>query len=186
MPVSHPLVSDINTKLAAQFEKQVLEAAMHSLDQETNPLRLNHFATTLRELSRLVLHRLAPDAEVKACAWYVKPPDTDITRGQRITYAVHHLVTSQSVCREDFLHPPLASFVCGMMPPSFGLGIDEQPSFAFPAPVRVRLRLAESRHQLAARDGERTPTPFGAEPAQLRIPSHENHHSELKKIIDPK
>lgn len=88
MSVSHPLASDINAKLAAQFERQVLEAAMHSLDQETNPLRLNHFATTLRELSRLVLHRLAPDAEVKACAWYVKPPDTDITRGQRITYAV--------------------------------------------------------------------------------------------------
>jgi hypothetical protein len=48
------------------------------LDQAANPLRLNHFATTLRELSRMVLHRLAPDAEVKACGWYT----------QRITYAV--------------------------------------------------------------------------------------------------
>jgi len=89
MPVSHPLVPEIDARLGDPFEKQVLEAAMHSLEQSTNPLRLNNFATTLRELSRLVLHRLAPDAEVKACAWYVKPTGpTDLTRGQRITYAV--------------------------------------------------------------------------------------------------
>ena len=86
---THPLASDILSKLGTQFEKDVFEAGLLSLDQLTNPLRLNHFATTLRELSRIVLLRLAPDADIKACAWYSQAQgQPDITRHQRITYAV--------------------------------------------------------------------------------------------------
>ncbi len=60
-----------------------------SLGQAGNPLRLNHFATTLRELSRIVLARLAPDSQISACAWYTQAPgQPSITRAQRITYAV--------------------------------------------------------------------------------------------------
>jgi hypothetical protein len=36
-----------------------------------HPLRLNNFATNIRELSRIMLHRLAPDQQVRACTWYV-------------------------------------------------------------------------------------------------------------------
>jgi hypothetical protein len=89
MSPTHPLAPDIHAKLGTPFEKQVFDAALQSLDQTTNPLRLNHFATTLRELSRMVLNRLAPDAEVKACGWYTQAAgQPDITRCQRITYAV--------------------------------------------------------------------------------------------------
>jgi hypothetical protein len=87
--VSHPLAPDILSKLGNTFEKDVFEAGLLSLDQTANPLRLNHFATTLRELSRIVLTRLAPDAQIKACAWYSQAQgQPDITRHQRITYAV--------------------------------------------------------------------------------------------------
>jgi hypothetical protein len=86
---THPLAPDILSKLATDFEKDVFEAGLLSLDQLANPLRLNHFATTLRELSRIVLKRLAPDVQVKACSWYLRAPnDPEITRHQRITYAV--------------------------------------------------------------------------------------------------
>ena len=86
---THPLAPDILSKLGTQFEKDVFEAGLLSLDQLTNPLRLNHFATTLRELSRIVLLRLAPDAEIKACTCYSQAQgQPDITRHQRITYAV--------------------------------------------------------------------------------------------------
>lgn len=89
MSANHPLAPNIDAKLGTAFEKQVFDAALQSLDQTANPLRLNHFATTLRELSRMVLHRLAPDAEIKACGWYVQTAgQPEITRGQRITYAV--------------------------------------------------------------------------------------------------
>jgi hypothetical protein len=58
-----------------------------------NPLRLNNFAMGLRELSRIVLHDLAPDAEIKACCWYKEEKNKDgavvFTRQQRIKYAVH-------------------------------------------------------------------------------------------------
>jgi len=86
---SHPLAPNIRSTLGTQFERDVFEAGLLSLDQVINPLRLNHFATTLRELSRIVLVRLAPDADVKACAWYSQAQgQPEITRHQRITYAV--------------------------------------------------------------------------------------------------
>ena len=86
---THPLAQEVFSKLGTSFEKDVFEAGLLSLDQVTNPLRLNHFATTLRELSRIVLKRLAPDAQIKACAWYAQiRGQPDVTRHQRITYAV--------------------------------------------------------------------------------------------------
>lgn len=85
----HPLASDVLSKLGTQFEKDVFEAGLLSLNQPANPLRLNHFATTLRELSRIVLVRLSPDGDIKACTWYSQANgQPDITRHQRITYAV--------------------------------------------------------------------------------------------------
>lgn len=70
---------------ARNFERDVFEAGLLSLDQLTNPLRLNHFATTLRELSRIVLVRVAPDADIKTCAWYSQGQgQPDVTRHQRI------------------------------------------------------------------------------------------------------
>jgi uncharacterized protein (DUF2236 family) len=85
----HPLAPGIAAKLGTDFEKKVFNAGLLLLDQVANPLRLNHFATTLRELSRVVLKRLTPDARIKACGWYVQAQgQPEITRAQRITYAV--------------------------------------------------------------------------------------------------
>jgi hypothetical protein len=77
MSVTHPLAAEILSKLGTSFEKDVLGAGLLSLDQTANPLRLNHFATTLRELSRMVFHRLAPEREIRACGWYVQTGKTE-------------------------------------------------------------------------------------------------------------
>ena len=42
-----------------------------------NPLRFNNFAMGLRELSRIVLHDLAPDADIKVCCWYQEEKNKD-------------------------------------------------------------------------------------------------------------
>ena len=42
-----------------------------------NPLRLNNFAMGLRELSRIVLHDLAHDADIKACCWHDEEKNKD-------------------------------------------------------------------------------------------------------------
>jgi hypothetical protein len=60
---------------------EVFEGSLLSLDQTSNPLRLNNFATNIRELSRIMLHRLASDQQVRACTWYVPVQGkSDITR----------------------------------------------------------------------------------------------------------
>lgn len=96
-----PLEPDIAARLGHGFEKNVLSAALLSLEQEHNPLRLNNFATAIRELSRIVLHRLAPDDEIAACSWYRPKNDRNgqrgITRADRITYPV------QAGLTEDFV-----------------------------------------------------------------------------------
>lgn len=85
----HPFAPDIEAKLGTSFEKEIFNAGLLSLDQVANPLRLNHFATTLRELSRIVLKRLGPDAQIKCCGWYIQAQgEPEITRAQRINYAV--------------------------------------------------------------------------------------------------
>lgn len=79
--------------LDTEFKRSVFDAALKSFEQSDNPLRVNNLATGLRELIRLVLRDLAPDAGIKGCSWYI--PETDkhgnqvITRPQRIHYAVH-------------------------------------------------------------------------------------------------
>jgi hypothetical protein len=70
-----------------------------------NPLRLNNFATNLRELSRILLADLAPDSSVKACAWFKQEFNKDgtptITRAQRVRYAV------QAGLSDDFVKDTL-------------------------------------------------------------------------------
>jgi hypothetical protein len=87
--MAHPLAPEILSKLKDAFEKKVFEASLASLSQTSNPLRLNNFATNIRELSRIILYRLAPDEQVKACTWYIPAQaKSNISRAQRITYSV--------------------------------------------------------------------------------------------------
>lgn len=77
--------------LASGFEQELFQAAIANVDDISNKLRLNNFAYAMRELIRIVLERLAPDAEVVNAPWFV-PNDKDhpdkVTRSQRIKYAI--------------------------------------------------------------------------------------------------
>ncbi len=78
-------------QLANEFELGPLDAAFQSLAQTRNQLRFNNFAYAIRELSRHVLIRLAPDSEVINCCWFRKEDPTKpdlITRAQRVKYAI--------------------------------------------------------------------------------------------------
>jgi len=70
----------------------LLNASLYNLRDTSNRLRYNNFAYSIRELSRHVLNRLAPDNEIKKCSWYIPQYDVNkkevITRKQRIQYAI--------------------------------------------------------------------------------------------------
>lgn len=79
---------NLSAQLSSDFQKRLLVASIQSLEDISNPLSFNNFCAGYRELVRHVLNDLAPDAEIKACSWYV--PDTTsrtgITRAHAITY----------------------------------------------------------------------------------------------------
>jgi hypothetical protein len=76
--------------LAPGFETSLYTAATDNLRDHSNPLRLSNYAYAVRELSRHLLHRLAPDEEVRACVWYKSDPARpgQVTRAQRAQYAI--------------------------------------------------------------------------------------------------
>lgn len=86
------LVKSIEAHFATDFERTVFRAALQSFDHEENPLRLNNFATALRELGRIHLELEAPDERVKECDWFEgKTNDLGkpiIERAQRAKYAI--------------------------------------------------------------------------------------------------
>lgn len=83
------MIDKIKKLLVTDFERELFQAALTNLYDEGNKLRYNNFAYSIRELSRHILHNLAPDVNIKLCNWYVKPSDEDIpTRGQRMKYAI--------------------------------------------------------------------------------------------------
>lgn len=96
------LVDELRMYLAKGFEQQCLDATVKILDNKDNPLYLNLFAVSMRELVRNVLARLSPDDEVKSCSWYkedagkVKYP----IRAQRIQYVIHGGLTPDYVNEE--------------------------------------------------------------------------------------
>lgn len=82
--------------LTSQFEIDLFEASLASLNDKTNKLRYNNFAYSIRELSRHFLHSLSPEAKVKKCVWYkTETPDDKPTRAQRIKYAIHGGISNE-------------------------------------------------------------------------------------------
>lgn len=90
---------DVREGLATEFERRLFDAALANLADTEHPLRLNNFAYAIRELSRHVLQRLAPDERVRACSWYIKDPAAllRVTRRQRTTYAIQGGLTDAYV-----------------------------------------------------------------------------------------
>lgn len=80
------------TLVKTKFEHDLCDAAFDNLNVK-NRLRFNNFAYSIRELTRHILYRLAPDVDIKCCSWY-KPTKNEngkvvITRADRINYAIY-------------------------------------------------------------------------------------------------
>ena len=78
-------------RLSNDFQRKLLTATIQSVQETSNPLRLNNFSTSFRELFRHILIGLAPDDNVTATSWF-KPDaknNEQITRSQRINYVIH-------------------------------------------------------------------------------------------------
>ena len=84
------MLAEIENELSEGFERDLYIAAQRNLLDKSNPLRLNNYSYAMRELTRHVLHRLAPDELVVGCSWYKNESDKEkgITRKQRAYYAV--------------------------------------------------------------------------------------------------
>ncbi len=84
------MLTEIEKELCEGFERSLFVAAQKNLADKSNPLRLNNYSYAIRELTRHVLHRLAPDEYVINCPWYKNETDKEkgITRKQRAYYAV--------------------------------------------------------------------------------------------------
>ena len=84
------MIDEIEEVLAEGFERDLFAASQNNLNDKSNPLRLNNYSYAMRELTRHILHRLAPDKNVLNCDWYKNETDKDngITRKQRAYYAV--------------------------------------------------------------------------------------------------
>ncbi|MFT3981185.1 MAG: hypothetical protein QM687_11990 [Ferruginibacter sp.] len=87
---------DIKRILTSQFETDLFEASLASLNEKANKLRYNNFAYSIRELSRHFLHRLAPELNIKNCSWFKnETTDGKPTRLQRIKYAIQGGITDE-------------------------------------------------------------------------------------------
>lgn len=84
------MIEVIKNELKSEFENQLFDACLQNFADTVNPLRLNNFAYAMRELTRHILKRLAPDECVLQCSWYRNETQDEngITRQQRSYYAV--------------------------------------------------------------------------------------------------
>lgn len=91
MQTALALAEKLKPRLANDFQRRLLAATMQSVQEASNPLRLNNFSASFRELFRHVLVELAPDHQVMATSWFV--PDAKnagkVTRAQKVNYVVH-------------------------------------------------------------------------------------------------
>lgn len=85
------------------FQQKLLDASLNILKQENNPLKINNFACSIRELSRHILGTLAPDNKIKECDWFEQQYNNEnvpiITRRQRIQYAIQKKLPTSYVSK---------------------------------------------------------------------------------------
>ncbi len=84
------LVTRIRSHLSDGLQRDILNAAVDLFVSSDNPLRTNLFACAIRELFRIVLAELAPDATVKKCCWFECDSNarSGVTRKDRMRFAV--------------------------------------------------------------------------------------------------
>ena len=70
---------------------------MQSVQEASNPFRLNNFSASFQELFPHILVELAPDLEVKSTSWF-QPDDRNankVTRAQQVNCVSTHLHVHQ-------------------------------------------------------------------------------------------
>jgi hypothetical protein len=89
--IEQTLIDAALGNLPTRFEKDLFRAAIENITRSNSPVRFNNFAYVIRELTRHVLKRLAPDENILKSQWYKNelPIENGITRPQRIYYAIH-------------------------------------------------------------------------------------------------
>lgn len=99
----------IKSYLVTDFEKRLFSASIAYLENTDDPLRINSFAYSLRELIRNVFERLAPEEKVNSCSWFKKETDNGKpSRKQRYIYCVQGGLNHKFVSDElgmDVLEP---------------------------------------------------------------------------------
>ncbi len=70
MPLSN-LIDEFKPIIAPGFETDFLDASVAYMQNSKDKLAFNSFAYSMRELIRNILERLAPDANIKRCSWYI-------------------------------------------------------------------------------------------------------------------
>jgi len=89
--IDREIFQNAENKLATRFERDLLVSSIENITKSVSPLRFNNFAYAIRELTRHILARLAPDSEVLNSKWYKNETEKEngISRRQRIYYAIH-------------------------------------------------------------------------------------------------
>lgn len=99
----------IESYLDTDFEKKLFLASVAYLKNENDPLRLNSFAYSLRELIRNVFEHRAPEEKLKTCTWFKQETDNGKpSRRQRYIYSVQGGLSQNFVKDElgiDVLEP---------------------------------------------------------------------------------
>lgn len=84
-----------------RFLKTVLRGCIKVGKQKNNPIRGNFVAAGLREAVNHIIHKLAPDDEVRGCGWFIQAEDTDtVTRKQRAIYIIKGGLPNEFVKQE--------------------------------------------------------------------------------------
>jgi hypothetical protein len=85
------LIQIVRSNLAISFERDLFIASIENITKSNSPIRFNNFAYAIRELTRHVLARLAPDDEILLSKWYKNETEIEngISRKQRIYYGIH-------------------------------------------------------------------------------------------------
>lgn len=92
----------IRSYLQEGFEQDLFEASMKNLTDASNPIALNSFSYSLRELIANYLDRVAPVVNTKNCAWFFPNEEaTDgVTRAHKIKYSIQGGLSDEFVINE--------------------------------------------------------------------------------------
>jgi hypothetical protein len=94
-------IDALTKRLIDDFSRTVLRGAFYVAQDADNPIRGNLFASAIREAFTHMLHKLAPDEEVKQCSWF-KPESENgrLTRAQRLRYMIQGGLSDEYVADE--------------------------------------------------------------------------------------